>query len=120
LWLALDDMFLFHETVLPLVGIPQNVVLGSYVIFTLAYIFAFRRTILESNFLVLVFSLFFFAMSVTLDIFKPFKYTLTFFEEGAKLVGLVGWTVYFIGVGEYAIASASNKQKEHAHSPEIT
>ena len=116
LWLALDDMFLFHETVLPILGIPQNAVLGSYVVFTLAYLFTFRRTILETNFLVLVFSLSFFAMSVILDVFKPFKYSLTFFEEGAKLVGLVGWTVYFIGVGEYAIGSASDKAKDHAHS----
>ena len=116
LWLALDDMFLLHETVFPLVGIPQNVVLGSYVVLTLAYLFAFRRTILETNFLLLAVSLSFFAVSVVLDVLKPFKYSLTFFEEGAKLIGIVAWTVYFIGVGEYAIESASENQVEHEHS----
>ena len=39
LWLALDDMFLLHETVFPLIGIPQNIVLGSYILLTLAYQF---------------------------------------------------------------------------------
>lgn len=120
LWLALDDMFMLHETVLPHIGIPQNVVLGGYVVFTLAYLFAFRRTILETNFLPLVFSLCFFAVSVTLDVFKPFKFSITFFEEGAKLVGLVGWAVYFIGVGEYAMGLASEKQKGREHSPETS
>lgn len=113
LCLALDDLFMLHETVLPLAGIPQNVVLASYVVITIAYLFAFRRTILETNFLLLVFSLSFFAISVALDVFKPFHYYLAFFEEGSKLVGIIAWTVYFFGVGEHAISSAYEQQDDH-------
>lgn len=119
LWLALDDMFLLHETVFPLIGIPQNIVLGSYIILTLAYLFAFRRAIGETNFLLLAVSLSFFAVSVTLDVFKPFKHSLTFFEEGAKLIGIVAWTVYFIGVGEYAIDSVSEERRDREHRPGV-
>lgn len=103
LYLALDDMFLLHEKVLPHFGIPQNFVLGSYVVITLAYLFGFHRTILVTNYRLIVFSLFFFTISVALDVFKPFDYYLHFFEDGAKLVGLVNWTAYFISVGKRAI-----------------
>ena len=107
--LALDDVFLLHEIVLPLFGIPQIVVLASYIVMMLADLFIFRRIILLTNYRVLVVSLSFFAISVALDVIEPFEYYLIFFEDGAKLIGLVSWTAYFIAVGENAVGSASGE-----------
>lgn len=106
LFLTLDDMFLLHEKVLPYFGIPQIFVLGSYVFVTLAYLLVFRQIILDTNYRLLVVSLFFFAVSIALDVFKPFDYYLHFFEDGAKLVGIVNWAAYLISVGKCALNSA--------------
>jgi hypothetical protein len=50
-----------------------------------------------------VVSLFFFAVSIVLDVFKPFDYYLHFFEDGAKLVGIVNWAAYLIGAATDAL-----------------
>ena len=110
LFLAIDDVFLLHETVFPYFGIPQGVVLGSYVVFVPIYLFIFRRTILETDFLLLALAISLFAISVGLDVFKPFRNFLTFFEDGAKLAGIVSWAVYFFGVGRNAIDSLANRR----------
>ena len=110
LFLAIDDVFLLHETVFPYFGIPQGVVLGSYVVFVPIYLFIFRRTILETDFLLLALAISLFAISVGLDVFKPFRNFLTFFEDGAKLAGIVSWAVYFFCVGRNAIDSLANRR----------
>ena len=105
LYLGLDDVFLLHELVYPQLGIAQNYVLAGYVIITLLYLFAFRKIILATRYRLLAVSLVFFAVSVVLDVFMPFSFALTFFEDGAKLFGLVNWSAYFVRTAADAIVS---------------
>ena len=120
LYLALDDMFLLHEIVLPHFGIPQELVMGGYVLVVLAYLFVFHRTILSTNFRLLSFSLFFFATAVILDVFKPFELYLNLIEESAELVGLVSWMVYFTSVGERAIDPDTKEQNVLEYPIEVS
>ena len=103
LLLGLDDTFLLHEKVLPHFGIPQNLVLGSYAGFVLLYLFRFYPLILETEYVLLVIALSFFAVSVILDVLEPPGISLFFFEDGAKLTGIVSWLAYFFRVGEDAV-----------------
>ncbi|HEV2124364.1 MAG TPA: hypothetical protein VGW38_16540, partial [Chloroflexota bacterium] len=43
--LSLDDFFLLHEEVYPLIGIPEKVVYGIYLIVGVVYLARFRKTI---------------------------------------------------------------------------
>lgn len=95
--LALDDMFLFHEEILPGIGIPQNLVLGTYVLLAIGFVVRFRVTILQTRFLLLVLAGASFAFSVTVDVLTGFGliWPLFFLEDGSKLFGIVSWTAYF-------------------------
>ena len=114
--LALDDAFLMHEFVLPSIGIPQNFVLGSYVVFVLLYLLRFKQVILETEYVLLAMALFFFAVSVILDVLHSPGIHPYFFEDSAKLVGLVSWLAYFFRVGEYSVQLHSTPQSNAAES----
>lgn len=103
LFLGLDDAFLLHETLLPRFGIPQNLVLIVYLVFTLSYLFVFRQLILSTRYRLLAVALGAFAISLALDVTEPFDYLLTFFEDGAKFVGLTTWATYFVATAREAV-----------------
>lgn len=104
LFLGLDDVFQLHEEVLPnLVGIPQVVVLTSYGIIVLLYVSEFYQLILKTAYVLLIMSVFFFGISLVIDIFHfPVIYPYLL-EDGAKLIGLISWFVYFFRTSEYAV-----------------
>jgi hypothetical protein len=102
LMLNLDDAFLVHERVLPHFGFPQNLLMGCYLGFMLAYLLWFRTLILNTEYILLAMALFFFGVSVTFDIFELRMMGLLV-EDGAKIVGIVAWLVYFFRVGNSRI-----------------
>jgi len=99
LLLGLDDAFLLHESVLPYFGIPQNFVLGSYVVFVMLYLLRFHQIIFQTDYILLAIALSFFGISVILDVLNPPVINPLFFEDGSKLVGIVSWLAYFLSVG---------------------
>ena len=101
--LGLDDVFTLHESVFPGLGIPQNLVLASYVAFAIIYLVRFYSIILETEYVLLAMALLFFAVSVGLDVWEPRGIDRYIFEDGAKLVGQVSWLAYFFRAGNYAI-----------------
>lgn len=107
LLLGLDDAFLLHESVLPYFGIPQIFVLGSYVVFVMLYLFRFYPVILQTEYRLMAFALSFFGISVMLDVLNPPGINPFFFEDGAKLIGLVSWLAYFFLVGIYSNRATS-------------
>ncbi len=111
LLLGLDAAFLIHETVLPHFNVPQNLVLGSYAGFVLLYLFRFYALIPETAYVLMATALFFFAVSVILEILQPPGINPYFFEDGAKLVGLVSWLAYFFRVAEYSVNLNDKQQK---------
>ncbi|MGB3294795.1 MAG: hypothetical protein WBB01_17570 [Phormidesmis sp.] len=112
--LGLDDLFLIHEVILPkYLGIPQAVTFGVYGALIVLYFLKFYPIILRTAYIPLMLSLFFFFISVLIDInilptSSPFHEYL--FEDGAKLVGILSWLVYYFEIGEY-IAMSSRSLK---------
>ncbi len=95
LWLCLDDMFLLHEEFLPnIVGISEDLVIIAYLLILLGYLGGFFKTILKTEFIILIYALGFFSGSILLD--KFVQSWSSIFEDGMKFLGLVGWGVYLI------------------------
>jgi hypothetical protein len=103
--LGLDDFFVLHETVFPVyLGVNERIVVGFYGVATLAYLVAFRKTILQTDFILLLVAFFFFAWSLSLDfrfMFRtPFDEVL---DDGLKLVGVANWFAYYARTSRQAV-----------------
>lgn len=111
LWLLIDDLFQLHEnfstllfgaeaniaqTNRPLQHLLETIVFGIYgSLFTL-YIFYFRKLIYQTDLLVLILALLFFAISVVIDVlFEGMKGDFIL-EEGFKLLGIISLLTYYI------------------------
>lgn len=101
--LGFDDAFQLHELVFPDIGIPQEAVLASYAVITLLYLVRFYPLIRETEHALLAIALFFFSVSVGLDVWEPAGIDRFLFEDGAKLFGQVSWLAYFFSVGKSAV-----------------
>ncbi|MEM9681418.1 MAG: hypothetical protein AAF901_13930, partial [Bacteroidota bacterium] len=101
LYLVLDDMFLFHEELLPRLGIHQKVVFLLIAIGVGLYALKFRRVILNSNFILFGCAIGFFGLSLFIDNFlRDFPEVVTkLTEESAKFLGIVFWLLYFFNTG---------------------
>lgn len=96
-YLGLDDAFMFHESILPSIGIHQKIVILIYVIMILFFIWKFRRTILASDYLLMGLAFFSFGLSVIIDnLFWDQSALITnLIEDGAKFVGILTWLIYY-------------------------
>jgi hypothetical protein len=98
LLLAVDDVFMLHEAVLPWIGIPQIVVLAAYACLAVGLMLRYRMRILESEFSLLAVASVLFGVSVLLDVTHlpgiGFD-TSVFIEDGCKFTGIVCWAAYF-------------------------
>ena len=101
--LGLDDAFLLHETVFPQLGIPSKVTYVSYGVFLLAYFLGFYTLILKTDHILIAIALGFFGISIAIDMLNLSGQRAFLFEDGAKLVGIVSWLVYFFQTGKYSI-----------------
>ena len=92
--LLLDDLFLLHETVFPLyLNIPEKLVFLSYGLILLGYLTQFRKLILKTDFIFLIFAFCLFGLSIVIDLLDLRISIL--FEDGSKLFGIVSWFGYF-------------------------
>jgi hypothetical protein len=103
--LMLDDLFLLHEEVIEdHLFIPQKFVFAAYGAIVLWLLIRFRKTILESDYMLLFLSFVFFSLSVGIDLFvEPEDFTIFggfpgrhIIEDGFKLLGIASWSVYFV------------------------
>ncbi len=117
--LCLDDTFLLHESILPnrlpVVRIPEDVVVLSYVVALLGAIVRVRRLILSTPVWLLGVSLGLFAIAAGLDYVLPSGHISEdgFFliEDGFKLLGIFGWLAYFLRASVDLVVAAV---KSHA------
>lgn len=97
LWLLLDDMFEFHESVGPRIGIPEKITYLSYVVALAAWLWFFRKEIRDSDWLVLVAGLAFFGVSAGLDELNIGSAgTEAYVEDILKMLGTWLWGAYFV------------------------
>jgi hypothetical protein len=95
--LALDDRFEIHETLLPryVMG-PDDLLIVVYVVVSIAWVIAFRRRILQTEYVLLGIALALLAVSVAVDTWTEGPYSTRYmFEDGFKFLGIVGWLGYF-------------------------
>ncbi len=102
LLLLLDDFFMLHERVYyHYLGIPEKVIFGGYGLLLIYGLIRFRKTILNTDYIFLLSSLFFIAFSVAVDVFQnrleewcgQWRIVL---EDGMKFAGIAVWSFYFI------------------------
>lgn len=101
--LCLDDTYLLHEAILPnrlpVVSIPEAVVVLAYALTLIGGVIYFRELLLKTQIWLLSLSLGFFSIAVGVDQLLP--ETLfpedTFFliEDGFKLLAIFLWLAYF-------------------------
>jgi hypothetical protein len=98
--LALDDVFLIHDEVFPkMLGIPDWVLFLVLTGLTGLLVIQSFKLILRTDFLLLIVAFSFFALSIGLDLIQPPHFDPYIVEDGAKLVGILSWMVYFFRTG---------------------
>jgi hypothetical protein len=94
--LMCDNLFQMHIFFYPvLFHLSTYFVYGAYGLFVLWYLLYFKKQILETEFLLLSFSLVFFALAIIFDALPILPRGSTSFSDGLKLFGIVNWLVYF-------------------------
>jgi len=99
--LLLDDLFLFHDDlIIRYFGVPEKITFIGYGGLLLCGLMLFKECILKTEYLILLIALGFFGLSLVVDvvqyIIEPFiGQWRILFEDGFKLLGIVGWFGYF-------------------------
>ena len=110
LLLLFDDLFLFHEKFFPsYLRIPEIVTFSAYGTIAVAYLVAFRRTILKTPFVLLIVADGLLGLAMTADTLTndAFDTSSKFLvEDGLKFFGITTWFVYYARV---AIDQCSNR-----------
>ncbi len=96
--LLFDDLFLGHEYLFPrFLRMPEEVVFAGYALVILLFLIKFWKFILKTEFLALFLAFGFFGLSIFVDILP--EHLLPnhhIFEDGSKLLGGIGWFIYFV------------------------
>lgn len=100
LWLMLDDLLMIHEVLDETLHlIPEKVTFAVYGASILASLCRFRKTLLRTQPWLLGLSLFFFAISMGLDVIVPKDWVTGeneyLLEDGFKLLAIFVWSAYF-------------------------
>ncbi|NQY35953.1 MAG: hypothetical protein HRT37_13470 [Alteromonadaceae bacterium] len=107
LWLVLDDMFLFHEELFPnYLGISQGLIIIVYLVMFLVFFIKFFRTILTTDFVLLLLACAFFAASLICDFALPQRGIVHLVEDSFKLLGIITWLVYFCKTSKFQVVSS--------------
>lgn len=109
-FLGLDDAFLLHEEFFPSIGVGERRVYAAYVGTVLLYLFAFRRLILQTDYVLLAMALAFLALSMSLDWLQPDGFDVFIVEDSAKLIGIVSWAAYFFRTGRMCAGKVPSLQ----------
>lgn len=95
--LAVDDLFLLHDDLLPFHGVDEKITFAVYGVGILSYLFFCRADVLRGNLLVLATSLAFFGMSTVADLIQHHvAYPPVLLEEVAKFIGVVFWAGFHV------------------------
>jgi hypothetical protein len=96
-WLALDDLWLFHESIFPdYLHIGEGYVYLIYFILAGAYLLYFMKDILSTRrFVILAVALSVFAISIVIDKMVAISELETLAEDGLKLFAVAFWLVYY-------------------------
>jgi len=95
LWLCLDDLYMFHERVLPgHLHISEKVTYSAYMVAAVLYLIRFRPAILRADFTLIILAFACFAVSLVSDATDYPVYGHYLVEDGFKFLGVVGWLTF--------------------------
>jgi hypothetical protein len=96
---------MFHEYLFPrFLKIDEKVAVAIYGMLTLLYLVRFWKIIRAAGYVPLLMSFGFFGVHVIIDRFPHNVWKWHFlYEDGAKLMGIVGWFGYFAGTSFRAV-----------------
>ena len=96
-WIAIDDMFLVHEKVFPALGVPQTLVIVSYVVLAGLYVLASWRYIFRQQYWILALGAVALGSSIFVDlVFHSLDAYLVYIEDSAKFIGIVSWSIFHL------------------------
>jgi hypothetical protein len=105
-WLALDDLFMIHEDVLPQLGVPEAITYGLYGSAAAGYFLLSWRAILESRPMLMALALILLGSSVGIDVLvKSESAARVFVEDGAKLLGILAWASFHVSAAVQIIGA---------------
>ncbi|UCG73768.1 MAG: hypothetical protein JSV45_05190 [Chromatiales bacterium] len=98
--LLLDDLFLFHEWIFPrYLGVTERTTFSAYLVLIAVWLVLARRTILSTEYLILLLAFGFFGLSLFVDTYDEIDRLITswrqIYEDGFKLLGIAAWFGYF-------------------------
>ncbi len=114
--LAIDDMFMLHDKVLPNIGIPENLIFATYVIVTLTYVAFSWRNVFMSAPWHLVFTGAVLAAGLAIDVTKDNAsgilldwlyandHMRIMGEDGFKFIGIGAWLTLHLRAALTALA----------------
>jgi hypothetical protein len=109
LLLLFDDTFQLHENVLPgYFHLLQYQTYTIYAVITLGFFVYFYRTILSTDFILLIFAVLFLAVGALIEYCLPFGNILVFIEDSSKFLGIVFWLTYFTRTATRVIHGQTN------------
>lgn len=126
--LMADDAFMIHDALAPYyLGVSSREVYAVYLVLVLAALVSFRRTILQTDYVLLVAALGFLGASVVLDVLADtgvlrglglHSEDMEFFlEDGCKLLGIGGWFGYLGWVCFSYLAAMARPSVDPLESP---
>jgi hypothetical protein len=102
--LLFDDLFQFHRIFyIKYFQVSAKAVFAGYGLLTLGYLVHFRKTIAETDYLLLGLALAFFAAAVVFDSISLLPRGRTAFSDFLKFFGIVSWVAYFARTGRQAV-----------------
>jgi hypothetical protein len=114
--LALDDLYMFHETYFwrtPLSDLMTPLVYGTLI---LSFLYLFREFLLDNGGILLLLALGFVGMSMLIDLSHDFHLlvvndstTRYLVEDGSKLIGTLSWLVFSTFASHRVITSYINQ-----------
>ena len=118
--LVLDDVFLFHETRWPFEAwLGESHVYAAYALLALVIFLSFRGFLARTSAWILGLSVGFFGLSLVADVLSRdiLGVDRHLPEDGAKLIGIALWALFFIGTAAVEVGhaiSAPGAQPEDA------
>ncbi|MFD2201142.1 hypothetical protein [Shivajiella indica] len=121
LFLGMDDIFMFHDEIFPLWGVHENIFIFSYMIIVSLYLIIYFKVVLKTEYILMGLAYCFFALSILLDKI-PHKIKIHFpgglesvmYEDGAKMIGILLWMVYFYSVAKLSLKDVKVPEKQIA------
>ncbi|GAB2795280.1 hypothetical protein GCM10027040_22100 [Halomonas shantousis] len=105
LLLAVDDIFMLHENIIPRMGVPETVVFLFYGSAMLTYLLGYFSLLIYTRFVILGVSLAFSAVSIVTDLL----FEIGALEDIAKFIALSYWLSYFSLTALQAVEGGLNR-----------